>query len=321
MKTILHRLANRTERPTEYSRFLGFAFLVAALNFVPPTLCAQEQNSAQSGPAVGQRTFASPDEAVNALKAATESHDKSALRQLFGPEYDKLQTGDQAQDERNAQKFVAAVAQSCKAVPDGNDTVTIEVGTNAWPMPIPLVKSDGQWHFDTDAGKEEIIARHIGKDELHAIGVCRAFVKAQQQFASQNGGASASYATSLKSASLSQEVSDADLDDAVNSTQPYHGYFFRVLTRQGEAAPGGKKNYIRQGALSGGFALVAFPARWDQSGIMTFIVNQDGNVYERNFGEKSFRIARRMKTYNPDNNWKLAQDEGMFGAVSEKNTQ
>ena len=154
--------------------------------------------------------------------------------------------------------------------------------------PIPLVKANGQWYFDTAAGKEEIVSRHIGKDELHAIGVCRAYVAAQQH---------------------------AKLDVG---PQPFHGYYFRVLTRQGKAASGGKMNYISHGNLTKGFALVAYPAHWDYSGIMTFIVNQDGKVFQRNFGEKTSQIAGAMDEYNPDSEWMLVQDEGVLNAVSEK---
>jgi hypothetical protein len=292
--------------------------------------------------AEGLRAFSSPDDAVKALQAATENQDRTALHDIFGPEYDQLLTGDAAQDAKNAAKFAAAVAQACKPVPDGDDKITLEVGTNNWPMPIPLVKADGQWHFDTAAGKEEIITRHIGKDELHAIGVCRDYVKAQQQYASVNAGPNGSYAVKFKSAPGKKDglywpsaenepaspfgpvVAEAQAEGNVNNTstrrQPFHGYFFRILTGQGPAAPGGKKSYVSQGMLSGGFALVAYPAHWDQSGIMTFIVNQDGNVYERNLGEKTSRLARRMKAYNPDNDWKPVQDEGILSAASEKIT-
>jgi hypothetical protein len=293
--------------------------------------------------AAEQRTFASPEEAIQALKSATASQDKTGLHELFGPEFDQIQTGDKTQDEKNAEKFAAALSLACKPVPEGQDMITLEIGTNEWPMPIPLVKVNGQWHFDTAAGKDEIIMRHIGKDELHAIGVCRAYVKAQQQYASQNAGPDSSYAMRFKSTSGKKDglywpaadnvpaspfgpvVADAQADDYLDSaglqSKPFHGYFFRILTRQGPAAPGGKKSYMSQGMLAGGFALVAYPESWDKSGIMTFIVNQDGIVYERNFGPKTSRIAKRLNEYNPDNNWKLVQDEGMLSAASEKRTQ
>jgi hypothetical protein len=282
--------------------------------------------------------FSSPDDAIKALKEATQAQDKTVLHEIFGPQYDQLLTGDAAQDARNHQKFAVALAESCKPVPEGEDKITLEVGTNEWPMPIPLVKANGQWHFDTAAGKEEVIARHIGKDELHAIGICRAYVKAQQQYASANAGPNGSYAQKFKSAPGKKDglywpsgendpsslfgpvVAEAQTGGNASTPQAFHGYYFRILTRQGPAAPGGRKSYMSEGMLAGGFALLAYPENWDRSGIMTFIVNQDGNVYERNLGEKSSRLARRIKEYNPDNDWKLVPDEGILSAVSEKTT-
>jgi hypothetical protein len=333
------------KRSQTLMRFAGFwtiAALAGACTIHPWDIAAAEQNEPQLKPGAAQRLFSSPEEAVKALQAATEAQDKTALHAIFGPEFDQLLTGDAVQDAKNAAKFAAAVAQACKPVPEGDDKITLEVGTNDWPMPIPLIKADGQWHFDTAAGQEEIVNRHIGKDELHAIGVCRAYVKAQEQYAGANAGPNASYALRFESTPGKKDglywpsaenepaspfgpvLAEAQADDYVNNAstrpQPFHGYFFRVLTRQGPAAPGGKKNHLSQGMLAGGFALLAYPENWDKSGIMTFIVNQDGNVYERNLGVKTFRIARRMKQYNPDNDWKLVQDEGMLSAASEKIT-
>jgi hypothetical protein len=331
MKTTTHA---KTEKSMKYSqrvnRYAGFwtiAALAGAWSILPGNISAQQ-------------SFTSPEEAVKALQAATASQNKTDLHEIFGPEFNKLLTGDPVQDEKNAAHFAAAVAQACKPVPEGNDQCVLEIGANDWPMPIPLVKSGGQWHFDTEAGKEEVICRHIGKDELHAIGVCRAYVKAQQQYASMNAGPNAAYAPRFKSTPGQKDglywpsaenepaspfgpvVAEAQDDDNVNNTgakpQPFHGYFFRVLTRQGPAAPGGKKNYMSQGTLSGGFALVAYPENWDKSGVMTFMVGQDGKIYERNLGAKTSRLARKMKEYNPDHDWKLVEDEGILSAASEK---
>ncbi|HEV7927563.1 MAG TPA: DUF2950 domain-containing protein [Verrucomicrobiae bacterium] len=330
----------RSHRLEQFAVLSVVAALAGVWSFLPADIAVAEPSDTSQAAAIGQRTFATPDDAVAALRAATQTQDKAALRQIFGPEFDHLLTGDAAQDAKNADKFAAAVAQACKPVSDGQDTMTLEIGTNNWPMPIPLVKADGQWHFDTAAGKDEIIARHIGKDELHAIGVCRAYVKAQQQYASLNAGSDSSYAQQFKSTPGKKDglywpttesespspfgpaLAEAQTGENVNNTstgaQPFHGYFFRILTCQGPAAPGGKKNYMSQDKLSGGFALVAYPEHWDQSGIMTFIVNQDGIVYERNLGPETSRHARRMKAYNPDNDWQQVQDEGLLKAVSEK---
>ena len=264
------------------------------------------------------------------------------MHEIFGPQFHDLLTGDKVQDANHAQKFAVIMAESCKQVPDGDNKITLEIGTNEWPLPIPLVKTNGSWYFDTTAGKEEIINRHIGKDELHAIGVCRAYVTAQRQYASANPDADGvvQYAQKFKSTPGKKDglywpavenepaspfgplVAEAHAEGYVKhkgaGPHPFHGYYFRILTRQGKAAPGGKMDYLSHGNLTGGFALVAYPEHWDQSGIMTFIVNQDGKVFQRNFGEKTCRIAAAMKEYNPDSKWTLVQDEGVLSAVSEK---
>jgi len=327
---------------TRFAGLLTIALLAGSWDILSADLHAAEQKEGPKNSGVAQRLFASPDEAVKALRAATEAKDKAALREIFGPEFDELVTGDKVQDANNAQGFATAMAQECKLVNEGEDKITLEVGTNNWPMPIPLVKADGQWHFDTAAGKEEIINRHIGKDELHAIGVCRAYVAAQRQYAGANpeAGGGAKYAQKFKSTPGEKDglywpqaenepaspfgplVAEAHAEGYGKhqgaGPRPFHGYYFRILTRQGKAARGGKMDYMSQGNLTGGFALVAYPEHWDQSGIMTFIVNQDGKVYQRNLGEKTFRVAGAMKAYNPDSRWTLVQDEGVPGAVSEK---
>ena len=325
---------------TCFSSLLTVALFAGAWGILSVDLYAAEPNEAQQKPVVVQRLFASPDEAVKALQAATEAKDKAILGEIFGPEVQELLTGDEVQDANNAKRFATAMAQGCTPVKEGEDKITLEVGTNNWPMPIPLVKANGQWYFDTEAGKEEIISRHIGKDELHAIGVCRAYVVAQRQYASVNAGTGVKYAQKFKSSpgkkdglywrSLENEpvspfgplVAEAHaegyLKNKSKGPHPFHGYYFRILTRQGKAAPEGETDYMSHGNLTGGFALVAYPQFWDHSGIMTFIVNQDGKVFQRNFGEKTCQIAEAMKEYNPDSEWTLVQDEGVLSAVSEK---
>ena len=306
---------------------------------VPTILQGQDLKAAPAQPHVDQRTFTSPDEAVKALQTATQAKDTLVLQEIFGPEFQELQTGDRVQDANNAQRFAATMSQSCTQVKEGDDKITLEVGTNNWPYPIPLVRAGGQWFFDTAAGKEDMINRHIGKDELCAIGVCRTYVVAQRQYAS-NVGRGVNYAQHFKSTPGKQDglywpvaegeaaspfgplVAEAHAEGYVThrsaGPHPFHGYYFKILIRQGEAAPGGKMNYLSDDNLTGGFALVAYPEHWDQSGIMTFIVNQDGKVYQRNLAEKTSRIAAAIKEYNPDSNWTLVPDEGVLSAASEK---
>jgi len=333
------KLSNRW---TRLAALLTIASLAGAVGCSAGPGAAGQRQEAQQKPAAPQRSFASPDEAVKALQAAVEANDNAALREIYGPEIDGLLTGDEVQDARDAKRFAALMAQGCKPVQEGEDKITLEVGADSWPMPIPLVKADGQWHFDTAAGKEEIINRHIGKDELHAIGVCRAYVTAQRQYAAANpdAGGAARYALKFKSSPDKKDglywpaaqneppspfgpvVAEAQFEGFGQSIgtgpHPFHGYYFRILTRQGKGAPGGEMDYMSHGDLTGGFALVAYPEHWDRSGIMTFIVNQDGKLYQRNLGKRTFRIARAMKEYNPDSGWALAPDEGVLSAPSEK---
>lgn len=321
----------------KHSRSLiGFAFalcLTVTLSACFITLAARAQEP-MDAPAPGQQTFSSPDDAVVALRMAVESDNEDAIDKIFGPEIKSLRTGDKVQDEKNRRHFARAMAESCQLDKQSPGEIFIDVGTNNWPMPVPLVQTNGQWFFDTPAGKEEAIDRHVGKDELAAIGVCRAYVAAQQQFRAINGF----YAQKFKSSEGKRDglywpsaenepasrvgrlVAEADTEgySGGQGPQPFHGYFFKILTRQGSAAPGGKMDYLSDGNLKNGFALVAWPQRWDQSGVMAFIVNQDGKVYQTNFGEKTARIASKIREYNPDSRWQLVTDEGIQDIILEK---
>jgi hypothetical protein len=211
----------------------------------------------------------------------------------------------------------------------------LEIGADGWPFPIPLVKQDGQWFFDTAAGAEEILNRRIGMDEIGAINVCHSYVDAQREYASQDrmGDGVLAYAQFLRStpgthdglfwptnqpgeelSPLGPLIAQARVDGyhrtakMLNDEQaPYHGYYFKILTRQGKHAPGDKYNYIINGRMIGGFALVAWPAEWGNTGVMTFIVNQQGNVYQKNLGIKTAKIAKAITTYDPDDTWTPAQ--------------
>jgi hypothetical protein len=328
---------NQLDQFMRFSRKLTLFAGLLTITLLTASLYSVEAK-AQPTSAVTEHQFASPDEAVKALRTAVEAGDKAALAEIFGQDILEMLTGDAVQDANNSKWFAAEMAQSCNSVKEGDDKITLEIGTNNWPMAIPLVRADGKWHFDTAAGKEEIINRHIGKDELHAIGVCRAYVVAQRQIAGMEPDSE--YARKFKSTPGKKDglywqasdnepaspfgplVAEAHVEGYAShggsGPHPFHGYFFHILTKQGKDASGGKMNYMSHGSLTGGFALVAYPENWDKSGVMTFIVNKDGNVYQRNLGEKTSRIAGAMKEYNPDGEWTLAPDDGVLSAVSEK---
>ncbi len=314
-----------------FSYMFAMASAAVACAIVALPLRAEEQK-----PTVPQRMFASPEDAIKALLETVKIHDKAVLHEIFGPDAHELLTGDQVQDANNFQSFATALEEKCMPEPEGDNKVILNIGSKNWPFPIPLVKKDGQWFFDTDAGREEIVNRHIGHDELNAIGVCRAYVEAQRTYFSQDpdGSGVRQYAqkfrstpgkkdglywktTGLEPASpLGALVAEAHAEGYTRqkpgeAPKPFHGYLFKILTRQGQAAPGGKKNYLTHGDMTGGFALVAYPAIWDKSGIMTFIVGQDGMVYQANLGEKTVQIAIKMSQYDPDDKWKPVQDQGI----------
>ena len=211
----------------------------------------------------------------------------------------------------------------------------LEVGTNSWPFPVPIVKKDGRWFFDTEAGKEEIFRRRIGKNELATLEVMRAYVDAQREYASRdrNGDEVLEYAQRLASTPGAKDglYWPPDLDGEISplgplvaqaqgegyrmagkaqdaTREPFHGYFFKILTRQGKHAPGGKYDYVINGHMIGGFALVAWPAEYGESGIMTFIVNQQGRVYQRDLGPKTDKLAAAMKAYDPASGWAVSPD-------------
>ncbi|MGA2243941.1 MAG: DUF2950 domain-containing protein [Verrucomicrobiota bacterium] len=281
-----------------------------------------------------QKRFTSPEAAIQALRDAAEAADKSVVNQIFGPVVNQFLTGDSVQDKANFRGFSQAMTDRCVASPEGDNRLILSIGTNDWPFPIPLVKADGQWFFDADAGREEIINRHIGRDEMNAIGVCRAYVKGQQEYFSQewDGRSVHQYALKFKSSPgrhdglywsstngpspLGALVAEAHAEGYGShpvgaGPRPFHGYLFRILTAQGRAAPGGKADYLVNGSLTGGFALVAYPNQWGKSGIMTFIVNQEGKVYQRDYGEKTGKIAADMTRYNPDGHWTLVEEPGV----------
>jgi hypothetical protein len=285
-------------------------------------------------PAAGEQTFTSPQDAVSALVAAATNHDTNALHTIFGPEGHGLISPDVVQATEAFKTFVQHLTEKTQLVTNSDSNVTLEIGADAWPFPIPLVKQDGQWFFDTVAGKQEILNRRIGRDELGAIDVCNAYMEAQREYASKDrmGDGVLAYAQFLRStpgthdglfwptnsggelSPLGPLVAQARVEGyhrtakMLNDEQaPYHGYYFKILTRQGKHAPGGKYNYIINGRMIAGFALVAWPAEWGNTGVMTFIVNQQGKVCQKNLGSKTAKIAKGMTTYDPDDTWTPAQ--------------
>ena len=308
----------RKPRPST-PRLAPFAALaLVALLLSPPAARAQ-------GPA----SYKSPEDAAAALVAAARADSAQAIVKVLGTAGKKLvYSGDPVADKNGRAGFVAGYEEAHKIAAEGETRAVLELGSDAWPFPIPLVRAASAWHFDTKAGAEEILARRIGRNELNTIEVCRAYVAAQVEYASKDrqGDGLREYAMKFRSDEgkhnglfwpAAQGEEESPLGPLVASARaegygprakgekpaPFHGYYFRILTRQGKAAPGGAYSYVAKGHMIGGFALVAFPAKYRDSGVMTFVINQDGVVYQKDLGPETATLARKITSYNPDASW------------------
>lgn len=285
-----------------------------------------------SVPVRAQQLFASPEDAVKALTQATKAKDHNALATIFGPRIRDFVSGDPVADANQFEEFAANIAKSVKFEKANEQRVTLVVGDDEWPFPAPLVRSGNQWKFDTDAGVEEMLNRRIGLNEFFAMNICQAYALAQYEYFNgddQDGDQVSEYAQRISSSAgmrdglyweKASEDDDSPLGElfayaandgykakkgTIQSAAPFYGYNFKVLYRQGPSAPGGKYDYIINGNMIAGFALVAYPATWGNSGVMTFIVNQEGRVYEKNLGPATKTIAEAMTEYDPDVTWSL----------------
>lgn len=305
----------------------GLRLLAPWLRRAALWLCAMCVVSAAAASAP-QRSFASPEDAANALVGALKAHDRAALVAILGPASDRwISSGDAVADRSDSDRFVAAFEQKHVITPDRDARATLAVGPDDWPFAFPLVKSDAGWRFDTEAGKEELLARRIGQNELAVINVMLAIVDAQREYALGNHSRDgvAQYAKKFASSPGKQDglywptktgEPESPLGPLVrrattegyqakkgSQPRPYHGYYFRMLSGQGSHAKGGALEYVVQGRMIGGFAAVAYPAQYGNSGVMTFIVNHDGAVYQRDLGPDTTKKARAMRRFDPGPGW------------------
>jgi hypothetical protein len=301
-----------------YHRLTLVLAIALAVGLAPPAFGAT---------AVKQKTFASAEEGVKALMEAVKKNDTNAMLAILGPEAKSLiESGDQVSDRAAGERFVKSYEESNKLVKSGDTKAVLEVGKDAWPFPIPLVKESTGWRFDTHEGKEEIINRRIGRNELDVIQVCLAIVDAEREYYKRDpdGDKLLQYAQKListkgKRDGLYWETKPGEQPSplglflaqaraegykgAGGKPVPYHGYYYKLLTGQGKDAPGGAYDYLVRGKMMGGFGVVAYPAQYGSSGIMTFIVNHDGVVYQKDLGTKTASIAQSMTKFNPDKTW------------------
>jgi hypothetical protein len=279
-------------------------------------------------PAAAQRVFDTPEAAVQALVAAAKADDETQLVEIFGAQHrDMVATTDKVQDRERRALFVRSTAEYQLLRAENDGRVTLVIGAEAWPLPIPLVKSGAGWRFDTAAGKEEIINRRIGRNELAAIEVLRFYGGAQREYAARprDGTKVRQFAQRLGSspgkkdglywdadATKGEELSPLGplLKDASSRRRgaPYNGYYYKILKSQGPAASAGRYSYVINGHMIAGYALVAYPADYGNSGVKTFIVNQYGDVYEKNLGRSTAQRAAAMTEYNPDSTWMVSDD-------------
>jgi hypothetical protein len=281
----------------------------------------------EAAPKNGQRTFATPLEVVQATIEAAEHNDTAALLQLFGPEgKDFVESGDPAEDKDLRAEFARSAHEKLQIDQDHltPDRATFTVGEQEWPFPVPLIRTNGKWQLDSSSGRFEILARRIGRNELNAMEVCRGYAEAQLEYAqgardgdrllkyaqkisSTPGKQDGLYAEGIRDSMVSRAFAEAAAADVANGgkrSEPYHGYYFRVLKSQGPDAGGGAFDYVVNDKMIGGFALVAWPAEYGVSGIRTLIINHEGVVYEKDLGAGTALQARQMTRFNPDRSWR-----------------
>jgi hypothetical protein len=305
-------------RPQPLPFVAGLFFLVTAM-----PLTAQAIS--------GQKTFSSSNEAIQALLVAAKSGDPAQLEPLLGPQAPELiAAGDAGSAKELLAGFVKAYSVKHSLSVEAQGFEYLQVGSSDWPFPFPIVRDGKVWYFDVDRGNQEILDRRIGRDELGAIAVCEGYVQSQVDYGSKgrDGNPSGIYAQRFHSSPGKQDglywpvskgepespigplVASASADHSAQAGEnpvPYYGYLYRILTEQGADAPGGAKSYIVDGKLTGGFALIAYPAEYRSSGVMSFIVNQDGLIYQRDLGDQTADLASKITAYNPDSSWELAQ--------------
>jgi Protein of unknown function (DUF2950) len=277
----------------------------------------------------GQKSFSSPEEASQALAAAAQSNDEKTMLEILGPDTKGIvSSGDPTQDAENHTNFARKYQQMHRFVKEPNGFIVLYIGAENWPTPIPLAMKGNAWFFDTEAGKMEILLRRIGRNELSAIRICQELVAAQKEYyAAQNSQyAKQIFSDAGQHNGLYWKVSEGQPQSPIGPLvasavvegyskgqagppTPYRGYLFHILTRQGKHAPGGAKNYIANGKMTEGFAFVAYPAEYRSSGVMTFIVNQDGIVYQKDLGKKTEGLGKSMQEYNQDSSWSKAEEE------------
>jgi len=327
---------NRISETTKGWTRVWFCFALACLWGLMLAISASAQTtaattSAQAGAttgasAAGAETFDTPQKAADALIEAAKNFDVPSMERIFGPAgSDIIMTGETGQDRELAEAFAARAAEKTSVTvdPKNSNRALLLAGDDDWPFPAPIVKRNNRWFFDAKAGRQEILNRRVGRNELDAIQICHGYVEAQHEYALQKregydvnqyaqriistpgkqDGLAWRNADGTWSGPVGEKIADAIEQGYTKKAEPYHGYFFKVLKGQGPAAPLGQLNYVIEGAMIGGFALVASPAEYRVTGVKSFMVSQDGVVYEKDLGPNTLDIFAKMELFNPDKTW------------------
>ncbi|MGC1655067.1 MAG: DUF2950 domain-containing protein [Candidatus Sulfotelmatobacter sp.] len=323
-------------RPTKLNsdKFHWASLTKLALVAMLLTVCVPTRSMAQQP---GQKMFSSAEEATNALVTAAQANDEKMMLAILGPDGKQIvSSGDETEDANSRADFVKRYQEMHRLVKEPDGTTVLYIGAHNWPAPIPLVHKGNSWYFDTEAGKKEILYRRIGRNELSAIRVCQELVAAQKEYSAEHK----EYAREIFSDEgqhngLYWEAAEGEPQSPIGplvasavaqgyakrrdgTPTPYRGYYFHILTRQGKNAPGSAKNYVVNGKMTEGFAFVAYPAEYRSSGVMTFIVTEDGVVYQKDLGKKTDVLAKAMKEYDRNPGWQKAEEQQEEAAVEEK---
>lgn len=328
MRQTTRKLENTCRNNLSAFAAVGAALILISL--FPARSAAQQE---------GQKTFKTARKASHALYVAVQGDDQKAILEILGQDAKQIiSSGDESDDQTNRANFVKKYEEMHRLVNEPNGTTTLYIGAENWPTPIPLVEKSGMWFFDTEAGKEEILLRRVGRNEMSAIRVCQELVEAQKEYYSaqnkvyaqkflsdpghQNGlywpAPDAQHESPVGPLVAYASTDKNDRADRKDPPEPFHGYFFRILTRQGKDAAGGAADYIVDGKMTAGFAFVAYPSEYRNSGVMTFIVDKDGVVYQKDLGANTVKLANAMKVYEPNSTWKKAEEQPQQTADMQK---
>jgi len=299
------------------------------------TACLPTRSLAQQP---GQKTFASAEDASSALVAASQSNDEKAMLDILGRDGKQIvSSGDEAEDAQSRANFVEKYQEMHRLVKEPDGTTVLYIGAKNWPTPIPLVNKGGSWYFDTEAGKKEILYRRIGRNEISAIRVCQELVAAQKEYSAQHNNEYAQkiFSDEGKHNGLYWKAAEGEPQSPIGplvaaaaaqgyaksqdgAPTPYRGYYYQLLTRERRDGPSGAKSYVVNGKMTVGFAFVAYPAEYRSSGVMTFIVNEDGVVYQKDLGRKTDVLAKAMTEYNPKSGWEKSEDQQEEAAAEQQ---